>query len=71
MIVVSVEKNSPASKAGMVVGDIVVAMNGRAVKDTRDVQNFLTGEYIGKAVQTAIIRGGQRMELSTLTIGEK
>jgi S1-C subfamily serine protease len=70
MIVLSVEKNSPAAKAGLVVGDILVALNGRAVKDTRDVQNFLSTEYIGKTIQTAIIRGGQRADLA-LTIGEK
>jgi S1-C subfamily serine protease len=70
MIVLSVEKNSPAAKAGLVVGDILVALNGHAVKDTRDVQNFLSTEYIGKTIQTAIIRGGQRADLA-LTIGEK
>jgi S1-C subfamily serine protease len=70
MIVLSVEKDSPAAKAGLVVGDILVALNGHAVKDTRDVQNFLSTDYIGKTVQTAIIRGGQRAELA-LTIGEK
>jgi len=70
MIVLSVEKDSPAAKAGLVVGDILVALNGHAVKDTRDVQNFLSTDYIGKTVQTVIIRGGQRADLA-LTIGEK
>jgi len=71
MIVLSVEKNSPAAKSGLVVGDILVSLNGRPVKDTGDVQAILTGDNIGKTVQAAIVRGGKRTELAGLTVGEK
>ncbi|HJU29451.1 MAG TPA: PDZ domain-containing protein, partial [Candidatus Binataceae bacterium] len=70
LIVLSVEKNSPASKAGLVIGDIVISLDGRAVHDTRDVQNLLAAENIGKSVPAAILRGGKRTEVS-LVIGEK
>ncbi|MBZ5601179.1 MAG: S1C family serine protease [Acidobacteriia bacterium] len=71
MIVLSVEKKSPAANAGLVVGDILVAIDGRPVKDTADVQAFLFGDSIGKTFSTTIVRGGQRTELAGLTIGEK
>jgi S1-C subfamily serine protease len=70
LIVLSVEKDSPAERAGMVVGDILVALGSREVKDTRDVQSFLLRESIGETVVAAVIRGGKRTELS-LTVGEK
>jgi S1-C subfamily serine protease len=70
MIVLSVEKDSPASKAGLVVGDILVSLNGHAVKDTRDVQRFLASENIGKTFPAAVVRGGKRTDVA-ITIGEK
>lgn len=70
LIVLSVEKNSSAAKAGFVVGDILIALNKQAVRDTRDVQNVLTAENIGKTVQTSILRGGKQMDLP-MVVGEK
>ncbi len=70
MIVLSVEKDSPASKAGLVVGDIFVSLNSRPVKDTREVQGLLASENIGKTFPASIVRGGKRSDIS-ITIGEK
>jgi S1-C subfamily serine protease len=70
LIVVSVEKNSPAAKAGLVIGDILLALNGTAVRDTRDVQMFLVSDNIGKTVAASILRGGEKKEVA-LTVGEK
>jgi serine protease Do len=70
LIVVSVEKNSPASKAGFVIGDILLALDGTTVRDTRDVQTFLAGDQIGKTVAALILRGGEKKEVA-LTVGEK
>lgn len=70
LIVLSIEKNSPASRAGLVIGDILIALDGRAIQDTRDVQNVLTSENIGKTITASILRGGSRTDLS-LTVGEK
>jgi serine protease Do len=70
LIVISIEKDSPAAKAGLVIGDILVGLGSNAVRDTRDVQVFLAGESIGKTVPAAILRGGERREIA-ITIGEK
>jgi S1-C subfamily serine protease len=70
LIVLSVEADSPAGKAGLVIGDILMSLGGRAVKDTRDVQHFLGAGNIGKTVPAAILRGGKQVEVA-LTIREK
>jgi S1-C subfamily serine protease len=70
LIVLSVEKGSPAAKAGLMIGDIVTALDHQPVADTRDVQGFLASENIGKSVPVSIIRAGRPLEL-VLTIGEK
>jgi serine protease Do len=70
LIVVSVEKDSPAAKAGFVIGDILIALDGKATRDTRDVQTFLSGDHIGKSVAASILRGGERREIA-LTVGER
>jgi serine protease Do len=69
LIVVSVEKNSPAAKAGFVIGDILLALDGKPARDTRDVQMFLTGDKIGKSIAVSILRGGEKKEIA-LTVGE-
>lgn len=70
LVVLSVEKDSPAARAGVVIGDILVGLGGGDLKDTRDVQSVLGPESIGKTIPASIIRGGKRMELS-VTVGEK
>jgi S1-C subfamily serine protease len=70
LIVLSVEKDGPAERANLVIGDILIALDGHPVMDTRDVQALLGAERIGRTVPVSVIRGGNRTEL-TLTIGER
>jgi S1-C subfamily serine protease len=70
VIVLSVEPNGPSERAGLLIGDIVVALNGQAVKDTDDVQSVLEPGFVGKAVKAALVRGGALAEAS-ITIGER
>lgn len=70
MIVLSVEKNSPAAAAGLVIGDILLTLEGRPIRDTRDVQNVLAGENIGKTIKASILRGGKRTDVP-VAVGEK
>jgi S1-C subfamily serine protease len=70
LIVLSVEPEGPAGQAGVVIGDILVALDGRPVSGTDDVQEFLSGEYVGKPLKASLVRGGESME-RTITIGER
>ena len=70
VIVVSVEPNGPADRSGILLGDVLVALDGTPVSDTADISAVLGGERIGKTVKAQIVRGGSSADI-TLTIGER
>ncbi len=70
VIVLSVEPGGPAEKAGLFIGDIFVAIDGKPVHDTDDVQGVLEPGFVGKAVAVTLIRGGALKDAS-ITIGER
>lgn len=70
LIMLSVEPGAPAAKAGMLVGDVLIALDGKPIADTDDVQAVLGTESVGQEVKASIIRGGAAMEL-TITVGER
>lgn len=70
VIVLSVEPKGPAERAGVLIGDIVVALNGKPVKDTDDVQSVLEPDFVGQEVKASLVRGGVLTEVA-ITIGER
>jgi S1-C subfamily serine protease len=70
VIVLSVEQDGPAEHAGLFIGDILVALNGKPIEDTDDVQTVLEPGFVGKPVKAAIVRGGALTE-AAITIGER
>ena len=70
LIVVSVEENGPAEKAGVIVGDIITALGGAPVADTNDVQSLLDPDRVGKPLSVQLVRGGAVTNL-TITVGER
>jgi len=59
-MVLEVEAGGPAHKAGVVIGDILVALAGRPVMRLEDVQAHLHGENIGRAISAEFLRGGEK-----------
>jgi S1-C subfamily serine protease len=70
LLLVGVEKKSPASEAGLMVGDILVGFAGQPVADPDELFPLLTGEVVGKPTAVEIVRAGVRQEV-TVTIGER
>jgi S1-C subfamily serine protease len=70
IMVVAVEPESPAEKAGLMIGDVLVALEGSPLRDTDDVQSFLGVERVGKPVSAKIVRAGAVKEL-TVVVGER
>jgi S1-C subfamily serine protease len=70
LIVLSAEADGPAARAGVLIGDILVALAGKPVTDTDDIQSALGGETVGKPVAARIVRGGQVIEVN-ITVGER
>jgi len=65
VMVFSVEWGSPAKKAGLAMGDVIVGFNGKRVTDFYDLPQLLTDEVIGKETKVRILRGER---LTTVTI---
>jgi S1-C subfamily serine protease len=61
-IVLEVEPNGPADNAGIVIGDILVSLAGRAITRLEDVYSQLPGEMITKPLVLKFIRGGTAQE---------
>jgi serine protease Do len=59
VIVTSVQPNSPASKAGIVVGDLINTINGFAVNDMTGVRYRITTQKTGSTVPVEFIRKGK------------
>ena len=70
VLVVGVEKNSPASAGGLMVGDILVGLAGSPLSDPDELVSRLAGSLVGNPAQVEILRGGQRLTLS-IVIGER
>jgi S1-C subfamily serine protease len=70
LIILSVEKDSAAKKAGLLMGDIIVKFDDEPITDIHGLRRqLLKQDVIGKSVKIVIIRGEKKSEL-TLTPGE-
>ena len=69
-IVLDVEPEGPAHKAGIVIGDIFVAFAGHAVTRLEDIHAQLAAESIGKSLPVKFVRGGALQEAS-IVVGER
>jgi S1-C subfamily serine protease len=70
VLIVGVEKESPASAGGLIVGDILVGLAGTSLSDPDELVSRLSGSIVGSPAQVEILRGGQRKTLSVV-IGER
>jgi serine protease Do len=65
VLVSSVDADSPAAKAGLKAGDVITSVNGRAVSDTRDVNQEIRGAEDGKDVEIGVLRDRKPVTLKT------
>lgn len=64
LIILSVEAESPAQKAGLVLGDVLVGFEGKPVGGFGELSGLLTQDVINKPSKIQILRGGKSQELS-------
>lgn len=65
-----IENNSPAEKAGLALGDIVVSANGKSIKNSHDLRNIIGLLQIGDKVDLEYYRGDEKRE-TTAVIGKQ
>lgn len=68
-LVASVEKGSPADKAGIEAGDVILRFNDKAVSQSSDLPRIVGNTKPGTRVPVQIWRGGATKDL-TVTVGE-
>ena len=69
-LVASIVPNSPAAKAGFKQGDLVVALNGKAVDDNIALTRRVAALQAGSEASFTIVRGGEKKTL-TAKIGQR
>jgi S1-C subfamily serine protease len=63
ILVLSVENNSPAQKAGLSEGDVIIGFDGKPVAGIDDLHKVLTEEKVGVKTPLTIIRRSDKLVL--------
>ena len=70
LVVVNVEPNGPADRAGITVGDVLLAIDGTEVRTSHDLLGLLGPESVGKQMVVTGLRGGAPFQWR-IEIGER
>ena len=70
LLVVELVPESPAARGGLLLGDILVAVDGRPVEDGEALQALLGRERVGRAIAVQVLRGGTPLALD-VTVGQR
>src|SRR6185312_4546512 len=68
-LVAEPQANSPAAKAGIKAGDVITQVNGKEVKDSRDLAKRIGAMAPGAKIDLTVIQGGSEKSIS-LTLGQ-
>jgi len=69
-IIVSIDPEGPAKRAGLMLGDIITDWNGEQLTGVRDLLRHLGPSSVGKVVDVSLLRAGSDARVS-VTIGER
>jgi len=69
-LVADLSEDSPASKAGLRGGDLIVEFDGRPVKSSRQLTEIVADTPVGKTVKTRFVRDGQT-QTASITLAER
>ena len=68
LILLSVEPDSPAEKAGLLLGAVLRMLDGKTMTDIDDLHSALRGDTVGKTVKASVLRGGATVEVEVTII---
>ena len=64
VVIAGVEPKSPAERAGLMTGDMLITVDQQPVTGADDLIRILTGDMIGRTVEIALVRDGHRQTVS-------
>ncbi|MCK6585072.1 MAG: S1C family serine protease [Anaerolineales bacterium] len=70
LLIVGIEKDSPAEKGGLIIGDILVGVAGTAVEHHDELFSRLSGDVVGKSTPMDVLRGG-KLQTINVVVGER
>ncbi len=71
VLVKVVGTKSPAQKAGIQPGDVILTFNGQQVQDTVHLQHIVGATKVGKSVEVTVIRESGEEERLTVKLGKR
>jgi S1-C subfamily serine protease len=71
VLVISIENDSPAQKAGLVVGDVIVEMNNQPIANIDDLHKVLTDKQVGVRSPLTMIRQTEKLVLDIVPAESK
>lgn len=70
LMVVSLQPDGPAGSAGVILGDILVGLDGVPVPASDDVQRMVSAHPVGTALTATVLRAGKPIDVR-ITVGER
>jgi len=70
VIVVDVQPESPAARAGILLGDVIVAVGDARITEPTELRAALKPQHVGETITVSIVRGGEPRDVR-LTVGER
>lgn len=64
LLLVSVQPDSPAARAGLMLGDVLPSIDGQAVREVGDLLPFLDADRVGSELRARILRAGEVREVA-------
>jgi S1-C subfamily serine protease len=66
LVILSVEPDGPAALAGLMVGDVLVSLDGHAIEHPDQVLDLLGGDVVGRTLKVELMRGGKQERVDLL-----
>ena len=70
LVILSVEPDVPAALAGLMVGDVIVSLDGHATEHPDQVLDLLSGDVVGRTLKVELVRVGKQVRVDLL-VGER
>ncbi|MFB1483613.1 S1C family serine protease [Corallococcus sp. RDP092CA] len=70
LILLSVDPDGPAQKAGLLMGDVLVSLGGQTLRGVEDLLGYLGDDKVGTSVPAKVLRAGELREVP-ITVGKR